>query len=147
MRIYVERIFWIVPNMTAYVVKYESAAERGLWSMEAAMEMSAARMADLEQRILALENRTRRVLWSGMDSQQNREDGLVLRYGEYVDKTAAAQILGVTRATVYAMLSDGRIEAACAGRRVDVRSIARYMNCSGCGVKRRGRKPKGAQVQ
>ena len=110
------------------------------------MEMSAARMADLEQRILALENRTRGVLWSGMDPQHSREDGLVLRYGEYVDKTAAAEILGVTRATVYAMLSDGRIDAACAGRRVDVRSIARYMTCS-TSAKRRGRKPKGAGVQ
>jgi excisionase family DNA binding protein len=109
--------------------------------MEAVMELSAARMADLEQRIAALENRTRRVLWSGMDSLSSREDDLVLRFGEYVDKTAAAEILGVTRATIYAMLADGRIESACAGRRVDVRSIARYMNRSGS-VRRRGRKTK-----
>ena len=51
----------------------------------------------------------------------------VAQYGEYVDKTATARILGVTRATVYAMLADGRIEGACSGRRVAVRSIARYM--------------------
>ena len=95
--------------------------------MEAVMELSAARMADLEQRIAALENRTRRVLWSGMDSLSSREDDLVLRFGEYVDKTLAAKILGVTRATVYAMLADGRIAPACEGRRVDVRSIGRYM--------------------
>jgi len=44
------------------------------------------------------------------------------------------------------MLSDGRIDAACAGRRVDVRSIARYMTCT-TSAKRRGRKPKGAGVQ
>lgn len=33
----------------------------------------------------------------------------------------------MTRATVYAMLADGRIEGACSGRRVSVRSIAHYM--------------------
>jgi len=110
--------------------------------VEAVMELSEARMADLEHRIQALENRTRQVLWSGLDAGTNREDGLVLRFGEYVDKTAAAEILGVTRATIYAMLSDGRIESACAGRRVDVRSIARYMNTSErTGARRRGRKP------
>lgn len=116
--------------------------------MEAVFELSAARMADLEQRIAALENRTRRVLWSGPASGGSREDDLVLQFGEYVDKTAAAQILGVTRATIYAMLADGRIESACAGRRVDVRSMARYMNAGGrMGAKRRGRKPEQADIQ
>jgi len=116
--------------------------------MEAAFELSAARMADLEQRISALENRARRVLWSGPASGGSREDDLVLQFGEYVDKTAAAQILGVTRATIYAMLADGRIDSACAGRRVDVRSMARYMNTGGrMGDRRRGRKPAQTDVQ
>ena len=57
---------------------------------------------------------------------RSKEEELVARYGEYVDKTVAAKILGVTRVTVYAMLADGRILGACAGRRVDVRSITRY---------------------
>lgn len=95
--------------------------------MEARYEMSAERMADLERRVLALEERTRRVLWHSGLSEASREDELAQQYGEYVDKTVAAKILGVTRATVYAMLADGRILGACAGRRVDVRSIARYL--------------------
>ena len=72
----------------------------------------------------------------------SKEEELLGRYGEYVDKTLTAKILGVTRATVYAMLADGRIQGACAGRRVDVRSIARYMTKTEdiCGAARRGRR-------
>lgn len=91
------------------------------------MEMSLQRMADLERRVLALEERTRRSLWTRDEEDKRREEALVAQYGEYVDKTATAKILGVTRATVYAMLADERIEGACSGRRVSVRSIARYM--------------------
>ncbi|MBQ7785411.1 MAG: helix-turn-helix domain-containing protein [Clostridia bacterium] len=113
--------------------------------MEAVYEMSVQRMADLERRVLALEERTRRVLWHGDSEGTCREDELAQQYGEYVDKTVAARILGVTRATIYAMLSDGRITGACAGRRVDVRSIARYMTRTDGNVKgRRGRKSKTA---
>lgn len=92
-----------------------------------AMEMSLQRMADLERRVLMLEERTRRSLWTREEESVHQEEALVAQYGEYVDKTATARILGVTRATVYAMLADGRIEGACSGRRVSVRSIARYM--------------------
>ena len=91
------------------------------------MEMSLQRMADLERRVLALEERTRRSLWTQEEARASKEEELMGRYGEYVDKTLTAKILGVTRATVYAMLADGRIEGACSGRRVSVRSIARYM--------------------
>jgi len=89
--------------------------------------MTMERMADLERRISALEERTRRALWNEDDARAGKEAELTAHYGEYVDKTVAARILGVTRATVYAMLDDGRIGGACGGRRVDVRSIARYM--------------------
>ena len=85
------------------------------------------RMADLERRVLALEERTRRSLWTQEAALASKEAELLGRYGEYVDKTLTAKILGVTRATVYAMLADGRIEGACSGRRVSVRSIAHYM--------------------
>lgn len=95
--------------------------------MSAVTEMSAERMADLERRVLALEERTRRSIWNEGQPRPGKAEELVERYGEYVDKTVAAKILGVTRATVYAMLADGRIVGACAGRRVDVRSIGRYM--------------------
>ena len=84
------------------------------------------KMADLERRIAALEERARRSLWQ-QGPLACRADELTTRYGEYVDKTVAARILGVTRTTVYAMLEDGRIEGACEGRRVSVSSIARYM--------------------
>lgn len=90
-------------------------------------ELMMQRMADMERRILALEERTRKALWTAEGECARKEDQLVNRYGEYVDKTQAAQILNVTRATVYAMLEDGRIVGACSGKRVSVRSIARYM--------------------
>ncbi len=101
--------------------------KKGVGWMTAAAEMSVERMADLERRVLALEERTRISLWSDGQGHLNKADELVLRHGEYVDKTDAARILGVTRATVYAMLADGRIAGACEGRRVDVRSIGRYL--------------------
>ena len=98
-------------------------------------------MAELERRIVELEERARRVLWCGGEDS-SKEEQLARAYGEYVDKTVAAKILGVTRTTVYTMLADGRIQGACAGRRVDVRSIARYMSQTekGCGALRRGRR-------
>lgn len=97
--------------------------------MAAGEGMSARRMEDLERRVLALEERTRAEIWHG-GSQDAREEQMVLAHGECVGKSSAARILGVTRATVYAMIADGRIHAACAGRKVDVRSIARYMSRS-----------------
>ena len=96
--------------------------------MTQAMKMSVERMADLERRVQALEERTRVSLWSEDAFRPSKADELIARYGEYVDKTVAARILGVTRATIYAMLADGRISGACEGRRVDVRSIGRYMS-------------------
>lgn len=101
-------------------------------------ELMMQRMADMERRILALEERTRKSLWAKEEETSYKEEEMVNRYGEYVDKTLTAKILGVTRATVYAMLEDGRIVGACEGKRVSVRSIARYMVASksrrGCGA-------------
>lgn len=96
--------------------------------MTALTDVSVERMADLERRVMALEERTRQSLWNEDAFRPSKADELVARYGEYVDKTVAAGILGVTRATVYAMLADGRITGACEGRRVDVRSIGRYLS-------------------
>lgn len=89
------------------------------------------RMDKLEQRVLALEKLAQIGELFRDDSLAHEEKELIDVHGKYVDKTTAARILGVTRATVYAMLKDGRIEGACSGRRVDVRSIARYMASSG----------------
>ena len=85
------------------------------------------RMDDLEKRVLTLEKNAQigELFWD--DSLMRKEEALIYKYGEHVDKSTAARILGVTRATVYAMLEDERIEGACEGKRVDVRSIARYI--------------------
>ena len=65
-------------------------------------------------------------------TEQDRfTEDLVSRHGKYVDKKTAAEIMGVTRATVYAMLDDGRIAGACNGSRVDVRSIGAYFMSNG----------------
>ena len=83
------------------------------------------RIRQLEQRVFALEE----LLHQTQQLQQTgAEEALVAKYGESVDKSLAARILGVTRSTVYAMLSDGRVEAAGGGKRVNVRSIARYLS-------------------
>ena len=94
----------------------------------AANEVSTEKMADLERRVRMLEERARMAMWGDNPITMRREATLVERYGESVDKTVAARVLGVTRATVYAMLADGRINASCGGRRVDVRSIAQYLS-------------------
>lgn len=57
----------------------------------------------------------------------DRMDDMLDRYGECCTRTVAAKILGRSRATVRAMIEDGRLETACAGEMVDVRSIARYI--------------------
>ena len=101
-------------------------------------EALVEKMYDLEKRVLALEERTRRFTWSRNEELSLKEEALVAHYGAHVDKSTAARIIGVTRATVYAMLADGRIEGACEGKRVDVRSIARYM-CAGKPKNRRNR--------
>ena len=85
------------------------------------------RIKDLERRVKALEEHIHTKLWGSIFLAEEKEAELVARYGEFVDKTVAARILGVTRATVYAMLADGRVEGACEGKRVSVRSIARYI--------------------
>lgn len=109
---------------------------KGTGEMTAAYEMSVERMADLERRVQALEERTRKTLWNEEKARATKAEELVARHGEYVDKTLAARILGVTRATVYAMLADGRISGACGGKRVDVRSIGWYMASKNPDVRR-----------
>lgn len=56
-----------------------------------------------------------------------RMDDMLDRYGEVVKKTQAARILGCSAAKITAMLRDGRLETACGGTMVDVRSIAAYI--------------------
>lgn len=90
------------------------------------LRIQEARIAELEQRLLMLERWAQRMTAAEKEGTQS-EESLVLRYGESVDKTTAGYILGVTRSTVYAMIADGRVQASSDGKRVSVRSIARYL--------------------
>lgn len=85
---------------------------------------------DIEARVIRLEKEL------GLDKDE--DPALVKKYGEYVDKTVAAQILGVTRATVYAMLGDGRLQGGCKGKKVLTASIDRYLRDPGKHRARRG---------
>lgn len=58
---------------------------------------------------------------------EERTSEMVRAYGEVCTKAAAARILGRNIATIGKMITDGRIELACGGTMVDVRSIARYI--------------------
>ena len=87
------------------------------------------RMRVLEKRVAELEEfiqgiRLREKLRAEGEA---KVEVMVEELGEYIDKTTAALVLGVTRTTVYTMLRDGRLEGACGGKKVDVRSIARYL--------------------
>lgn len=94
----------------------------GSGSREAAL---TRRIRQLEQRVFALEETLHQ---ADQLRKKTAEEALVAKYGESVDKSLAARIMGVTRSTVYAMISDGRVESAGAGKRVSVRSIARYLS-------------------
>jgi len=59
---------------------------------------------------------------------EERTEMMVHMYGEVCTKAAAARILGRNIKTVGGMLADGRIDYACAGTMVDVRSIAKYIS-------------------
>lgn len=107
---------------------------------EVMIKKMALRIVELEKRVGILEERTHSLTWTN-DTDAEKE--YILLYGEHVDKTVASEILGVCRQTVYAMLKDGRLQATFGGRRVDVRSIARYIRSSE-GHPRCGRKKKEA---
>ena len=62
-----------------------------------------------------------------MMAYEERAALMVAAYGEVCKRSEAAKILGRNIATINAMLSDGRLDWACEGTRVDVRSIARYI--------------------
>ena len=61
----------------------------------------------------------------------DRRAAMVQQHGEACTKTTAAKILSCSTQTVTAMLRDGRIKAACGGERVDVRSLADYIENRG----------------
>lgn len=56
------------------------------------------------------------------------EEKMVERYGEVCNKRTAGRILSRSASCINAMLKDGRLDEACAGTMVSVRSIARYIS-------------------
>lgn len=82
-------------------------------------EAMMQRMAALEARIVVLE---------GLLGEPGgaRTQALLERYPKGMSKTEAANELGVTRATIYAMLADGRIKENGMGR-VLTQSVADLM--------------------
>lgn len=57
----------------------------------------------------------------------DRLNDMLERYGEVCKRTVAAKILGCGTGKIKNMLNDGRLELACGGEMVDVRSIAAYI--------------------
>lgn len=57
----------------------------------------------------------------------DRHAAMVAKHGEACTKAQAARIISCGTATINAMLRDGRIRSACGGTRVDVRSLADYI--------------------
>lgn len=57
----------------------------------------------------------------------NRVVRMTQTLGEACSKTDAAKAIGCSTQTITAMLEDGRLESACEGTRVDVQSLARYI--------------------
>ena len=80
------------------------------------------RFEKLERRVTFLEIAVNNSLHDALSAKS-----LIAKYGESVNKKDAAKILGVTRATVYAMLKDGRITICGDSKRVSVRSIGKYL--------------------
>lgn len=64
---------------------------------------------------------------TGTNAAEERMNDMLERYGEVCTRTAAAKILGRSARTISAMLADGRLETACGGDMVDVRSVAAYI--------------------
>jgi hypothetical protein len=58
---------------------------------------------------------------------ETTESLYVKSYGEVCSKAQAARILSVDTRTINRMIADGRLKDACIGRKVSVRSIARFV--------------------
>ena len=61
----------------------------------------------------------------------DRHAAMVEKHGEACTKTTASRIISCSVQTINAMLEDGRILPACGGERVDVRSLADYIENRG----------------
>lgn len=61
----------------------------------------------------------------------DRHAAMVEKHGEACTKSQAARIISCSPTTITAMLEDGRLKSACEGTRVDVRSLADYIENRG----------------
>lgn len=61
----------------------------------------------------------------------DRHAAMVEKHGEACTKTTASRIISCGVPTINAMLKDGRLLPACGGDRVDVRSLADYIENRG----------------
>ena len=86
----------------------------------------------LDERVALLEEEVRYLRYKLLNIKLIKyvinENEYVDSHGESVDKSKAAILLGVTRATVYQMIKDGRLVTTHEGRRVSTRSIFQYMH-------------------
>ena len=57
----------------------------------------------------------------------DRYAAMVDRYGEACKIEQACEAMNVSRTTMYRLVTDGKIKTACEGRRIDVRSMAKYI--------------------
>lgn len=57
----------------------------------------------------------------------DRRAAMVARLGEACTKEQARKELNVGSTTLWRMITDGRIRTCCEGERVDVRSLAEYI--------------------
>ena len=88
------------------------------------MRCNNERVIDLEKRVAHLEE----LMKIPVDCGKHPAYGsLVEQYGLYVNKSKAAEILGITRATIYTMILDGRLEGRMGGTKVSVESIERFI--------------------
>ena len=96
------------------------------------MRCNNERVIDLEKRVAHLEE----LMKIPVDCGKHPAYGsLAEQYGLYVSKTKAAEILGITRATIYAMINDGRLTGKMGGTRVSVESIEQFIESPRTGSK------------
>ena len=62
-----------------------------------------------------------------MVDYNDRATVMVLLHGEVCSKQKAGELLHCGVSKISSMIEDGRLDAACEGKKVDVRSIARYL--------------------
>lgn len=107
--------------------------------MDKMNEELVARIAALEARIAALEEKAaQREQNAYFIGSGGATDNLLRKHPLMMDKTSAANTLGVTRATVYAMIEDGRLEVNGMGK-IPTSSVIRLIERSVPIRKRRGR--------